>query len=93
MNSTSVLIAAKSAVEGFKTLPSATKKTFIFTGNALAVMALPPLLTFGMAKSAGAHLIMSAAKAYKGHGYRSVLQSLDKLLLRARTYYLQVLLW
>lgn len=70
VNATSVLIAAKSAVEGFETLPSNTKKTFIFTGNALAVMALPSLLTFGMGKAAGAHLIMSAASAYKDKGYR-----------------------
>lgn len=70
VNTTSVLIAAKSAVEGFKTLPTHTKKTFIFTGNALPVMALPGILTFGMGKAAGAHLIMSAASAYKDKGYR-----------------------
>jgi len=71
VNATSVLLAAQAATKGFKSLPSTTKKTFIFTGNMLALKALrPAFITFGMTKAASAHLIMSAAEAYKSEGYR-----------------------
>lgn len=67
---TSAYAAAHEAVEGFKTLPKGTTKTFIYTGNILNRRVMPSLLAFGMGKSAAAHLIQSASEAYKEDGYR-----------------------
>lgn len=69
---TSAYAAAHEAVEGFKTLPEATKKTFIYTGNILNRQLIPSLLAFGIGKSGAAHLIQSASEVYKKDGYRCV---------------------
>jgi len=73
INIISAYAAAHEAVTGFKTLPAETLKTFIFTGNAFTHIVLPVMLSFGMAKVAGAHLIESAAQAYASEGFRYVL--------------------
>ncbi|THV53626.1 hypothetical protein BGAL_0046g00320 [Botrytis galanthina] len=67
---TSAYAAAHEAVEGFKTLPEATKKSFIYTGNILNRQVIPSLLAFGIGKSGAAHLIQSASEVYKKDGYR-----------------------
>ncbi|KAM3157108.1 hypothetical protein ABEW05_002300 [Botrytis cinerea] len=67
---TSAYAAAHEAVEGFKTLPEATNKTFIYTGNILNRQVVPPFLAFGIGKSGAAHLIQGASEAYKKDGYR-----------------------
>ncbi|KAF2100239.1 putative short-chain dehydrogenase [Rhizodiscina lignyota] len=69
-NTFSPLFAAKEAVSGFKQLPSSASKTFIFTGNALNVIVLPGVLTFGMTKGAAAQLIKFASVAYQGQGFK-----------------------
>jgi len=70
INTLSVLASAKEAKNSFSKLPATASKTFIFTGNALNKMIIPPLMSAGMAKSATAHLLESAALAYKGDGYK-----------------------
>lgn len=70
VNTASVLIAAKKAVQGFQQLPSTVSKTFIYTGNFLNKEVLPAFLSQGMGKSASAHLIAVASKAYAAKGYR-----------------------
>ncbi|KAF5872154.1 putative uncharacterized oxidoreductase protein [Botrytis fragariae] len=67
---TSAYAAAHEAVEGFKTLPEATNKTFIYTGNILNRQIIPSLLAFGIGKSGAAHLIQSASEVHKKDGYR-----------------------
>ncbi|KAM0165755.1 hypothetical protein ACHAQE_002084 [Botrytis cinerea] len=69
---TSAYAAAHEAVEGFKTLPEATNKTFIYTGNILNRQVVPSFLAFGIGKSGAAHLIQGASEAYKKDGYRCV---------------------
>jgi hypothetical protein len=70
VNTTSVLVAAQEAVQGFKDLPSSASKTFIFTGNKLNVVAKPDVIIFGMGKSATAHMIQSAGLAYHSQGIK-----------------------
>ncbi|KAF2497638.1 putative short-chain dehydrogenase [Lophium mytilinum] len=70
VNSISPLFAAQEAVKGFKQLPSSASRTFIQTGNALNVIVLPNVLTFGMTKSAAAHMIRSASVGYKRKGFK-----------------------
>lgn len=50
VNTLSPLFAAKEAVKGFEQLPKSASRTLFFTGNALNVIAVPQVLTFGMAK-------------------------------------------
>ncbi|KAJ3006450.1 hypothetical protein HKX48_000117 [Thoreauomyces humboldtii] len=47
-----------------------TKGTFIFTGNILNVTPLPGVMTFGMAKSATAHMVRSFADTYGDKGFK-----------------------
>ena len=54
----------------FKTLPDATPKAFIFTGNALNQIAIPGVMPFAFGKVAAAMLIEYAANAYGQKGYR-----------------------
>jgi len=70
VNAISSLIAAQEAVKGFKELPSSASKTFIHTGNALNVIVLTGVLTFGMTKAAAANMIRFASVAYKKEGFR-----------------------
>ncbi|KAF2714526.1 hypothetical protein K504DRAFT_445511 [Pleomassaria siparia CBS 279.74] len=69
-NTISPLIAAQEAVKGFKQLPTSASRTFIATGNLLNTAARPPVLTFGMSKSALAHLIWGSSIAYEKRGFK-----------------------
>lgn len=62
INTTSPLLAAQHAIQGFKTLDASASKTFIFTGNILNLKVLPGMLTFGMTKEATAYWIRSATE-------------------------------
>jgi hypothetical protein len=70
INTLSVLAAAKEAVDSFEKLPQSAARTFIYTGNILNLQILPPLMSLGIGKSATAHIIESAANAYKSRGYK-----------------------
>ncbi|KAK7430750.1 hypothetical protein QQZ08_002794 [Neonectria magnoliae] len=71
VNITSTFVAAQQAVLGFAKLPSSASRTFIYTGNILNTdVIIPALLAGGVGKSASAHLIHSAAAAYKDRGYK-----------------------
>lgn len=70
VNSVSPLLAAREAVKGFKQLPSSASKTFIMTGNMLNVVVKPSALTFGMGKTAAAHMMESASVAYAPQGFK-----------------------
>lgn len=70
VNTLSPLFTAQEAVKGFKHLPDSASRTFIMTGNMLNKIALPNVLSFGMGKSAAAHMIWSASKGYKEAGFK-----------------------
>ena len=70
INTFSAFVAAQEAVTGFSELPDSAAKTFIYTGNILNTTIMPPLLDLGVGKSATAHIIQSAAAAYKDRGYK-----------------------
>ena len=57
-------------MEAFQQLPSETLKTFLYTGNFLNKEIMPSLVSLGIGKSASAHLIAVASKAYAAKGYR-----------------------
>ncbi|KAI1640670.1 putative short chain type dehydrogenase [Biscogniauxia mediterranea] len=73
---TSAYVAAHEAVKGFEKLSGAGELgpgggTYIFTGNLLNESAIPTLLTFGIGKSASAHLVQHLAlAAYEGKPYK-----------------------
>lgn len=69
VNTVSAYAAAKHAVDGFDKLPKSTLKSFIFTGNILNISPIPRLLALGVGKSASAHVIESAARAYAEKRY------------------------
>ncbi|KAJ9612159.1 hypothetical protein H2200_003756 [Cladophialophora chaetospira] len=66
----SAYIAAQEALRVFRSLPSSTDTAFIFTGNALAQIAIPGVLPFALGKVAAAMLIEYCANAYGKDGYR-----------------------
>ena len=75
LNVTTAITAAQYAIEGFDALPQSPLKTFIYTGNKLPRMPSPQVLTFGMHKSAVAHMIWDLSHAYQqknreGEGYK-----------------------
>ncbi|KAJ5587255.1 uncharacterized protein N7459_003020 [Penicillium hispanicum] len=70
INTTSAFVAAQQAALGFEKLPDSAPKTFIYTGNILNTMTIPPLLSLGAGKSATAHIIQSAAAAYYDRGFK-----------------------
>ncbi|KAL7941397.1 NAD(P)-binding protein [Trichoderma barbatum] len=70
VNTFSVYAAAQLAVKGFAELPPDASKTFIYTGNKSHIMPLEPLLSFGMGKSATAHMIHYLSELYKASGYK-----------------------
>ncbi|MCJ1424705.1 hypothetical protein MMC29_002593 [Sticta canariensis] len=70
INTTSAFVAAQQAATGFAQLPDSAAKTFIYTGNILNTTIIPPLLDLGVGKAATAHIIQSAAAAYKDRGYK-----------------------
>ncbi len=69
-NTVSVYAAVKYAIEGFDKLPKSTHKSFMYTGNILNVSPIPRLVTLGVGKSASAHVIECAARAYDDKGYQ-----------------------
>ena len=70
VNTSSALVAARRAVQGFQQLPAEVPKTFIYTGNFLNKEVMPFLMSAGMGKSASAHLMAVASKVYAPKGYR-----------------------
>lgn len=72
VNTISPYVAAQQAVEGWKTLPKETKKTFIYTGNItnVAIVPLPMMLDIGIGKSATAFWIGLADTLYADQGFR-----------------------
>ena len=70
INTVSAFVAAQQAATGFAQLPDSAAKTFIYTGNILNTAIIPPLLDLGVGKAATAHIIQSAAAAYKDRGYK-----------------------
>jgi NAD(P)-dependent dehydrogenase (short-subunit alcohol dehydrogenase family) len=70
INTLSTLAAAKEATKSFATLPSSAARTFVFTGNIQNSQIIPPLMSSGIGKSATAHILESAATAYKDIGYK-----------------------
>jgi hypothetical protein len=75
LNTTSAFAAAQQAALGFAQLPDSAARTFIYTGNATNTIIIPPLLDLGVGKSATAHIIQSAAAAYKDRGFKYVVHS------------------
>ncbi|KAH6656422.1 hypothetical protein BKA67DRAFT_155054 [Truncatella angustata] len=68
VNTTSVFVAAKEAVDGFaRTGPGST---FIFTGNLLNVRPGPRSVAFGIGKAGSANLIKAASTSFDGKGYK-----------------------
>lgn len=70
INTTSAFVAAQQAVLGFEQLPDSASKTFIYTGNVLNTTTIAPLMDLGVGKSATAHIIQSAASAYRDRGFK-----------------------
>ena len=72
VNTISPYVAAQQAISGWETLPRETKKTFIYTGNALnaSIVPIPLFLDLGMGKSASAFWIGVADATYKSQGFR-----------------------
>lgn len=73
INTTSAFFAAQQAVLAFEQLPDSASRTFIYTGNILNTTTMAPLLDLGVGKSATAHIIESAAGAYKDRGFKYVI--------------------
>ncbi|KAK9319051.1 hypothetical protein V1517DRAFT_297990 [Lipomyces orientalis] len=72
VNTISPYVAAQQAISGWETLSKETKKTFIYTGNALnvSVVPMPLLLNLGIGKSASAFWIGLANASYSAQGFR-----------------------
>lgn len=70
ITTTSAFVAAQQAALGFAQLPDSASRTFIYTGNILNTISLPSILGLGVGKSGAAHIIQSAAAAYKDRGYK-----------------------
>jgi NAD(P)-dependent dehydrogenase (short-subunit alcohol dehydrogenase family) len=70
VNAISPLFTAKEAAKGFKQLDGSASRTFIMTGNKLNVVVNPPVVVFGMGKSAAAHMIKAASLAYEKQGFK-----------------------
>ena len=69
-NTVSAFVAAQQAAAGFAQLPDSASKTFIYTGNIMNTTTIPALLDLGVGKTAMAHIIESAAAAYKDRGFK-----------------------
>ena len=70
VNTISLYAAIQESIKGFAELPFNSSKTFIYTGNALNKMVIPPMLSLGVGKAASAHLIEYVSKAYILDGYK-----------------------
>ena len=71
VNTTSVYAAASAALAGFRQLPDAAPKVFIYTGNMQSTLIVPEVVSLGAGKNASAYLMETAAAAYgtKYHFY------------------------
>jgi hypothetical protein len=63
-----LLSAIQQTTEGFDELPSTISKTFVFTGNFTNTNPRPPLLSSGIGKAIGAHLIEYSTVASERKG-------------------------
>lgn len=70
INFSGAYVAAQNAVASFERAPADTHKTFIYTGNRLNIAPIVPLLSLGIGKSAGAHLMSFLTQAFKNKGYK-----------------------
>ena len=72
VNTISPYVAAQQAILAWETLPEGTKKTFIYTGNALnnPVLPVPLYLNLGIGKAASAYWIGTADALYSAKGIR-----------------------
>ena len=77
MNTVSPFVAAQQAAIGFAQLPESASRTFIYTGNILNTITVPKFLDLGVGKSATAHIIESAAAAYKDRGFKYTILTLS----------------
>jgi hypothetical protein len=66
----SAYVAAQEAVKGWKTLPSDSKPTYIYTGNCGNVIPLTPIMDIGAGKAASAAFIGVGAESYKDQNFR-----------------------
>ncbi|MCJ1377552.1 hypothetical protein MMC17_000647 [Xylographa soralifera] len=64
VNTTSVYAAASTALAGFRKLPEAAPKVFIYTGNMQNSLIVPEVVSLGAGKNASAYLMETAATAY-----------------------------
>ncbi|GAB7353354.1 hypothetical protein MBLNU459_g3839t1 [Dothideomycetes sp. NU459] len=70
INTVSAFAAAQQASLAFERLPNPASRTFIYTGNVLNTTTMASLLDLGVGKTATAHIIQSAALAYKERGFK-----------------------
>jgi NAD(P)-dependent dehydrogenase (short-subunit alcohol dehydrogenase family) len=72
INTISPYVAAQKAVSEWDSLPKETKKTFIYTGNALntTIIPVPMFMNLGVGKSATAHWVGLADAVYSARGIR-----------------------
>lgn len=72
INVVSPYVAAQEALAAWEALPQDTKKTFIYTGNALneRIIAIPAMMNLGAGKAASAHWVGLADTLYQAKGYR-----------------------
>lgn len=72
VNTVSPYVAAQQALAAWETLPKQTKKTFIYTGNAMGtnIIPVPLMLNLGIGKSASLFWVGVADLTYSAHGVR-----------------------
>lgn len=69
VNTLSAYVAARLTVDSANALGSGPG-TFIYTGNKLNLIVVPPLLSPGMGKAGAAHMINYLAEEYKDEGHK-----------------------
>lgn len=72
VNTVSAWVAARLAIGSFISLGEDVSGTFIYTGNKLNFIIVPPLLSNGVGKSATAHIIKYAAEKFKDTNHKYV---------------------
>lgn len=72
VNTVSPYVAAQQALSAWDTLPKETKKTFIYTGNAMGtnIIPVPLMLNLGIGKSASSFWVGVADITYAARGIR-----------------------
>jgi NAD(P)-dependent dehydrogenase (short-subunit alcohol dehydrogenase family) len=72
VNTVSPYVAAQQALAAWETLPKETKKTFIYTGNAMGttIIPVPLMLNLGIGKSASLFWVGVADLTYAARGVR-----------------------